>query len=151
MVGKRVRSERICSVFFPLRQNVYLRNAETAPMSSRRRTSVRGPINLCSLVNEPMCLVAIDIKIGKFKPQDKGQMELYLKYLQKHDMQPGDNPPIGLLLSSRSAFKSTFKVVETDHYSEQSGISLRISPLISEHYRILYLVLFYHHNHPPPL
>lgn len=43
-------------------------------------------------------LVAIDIKIGKFKPQDKGQMELYLKYLQKHDMQPGDNPPIGLLL-----------------------------------------------------
>ncbi len=44
------------------------------------------------------CLIAIDIKIGKFKPQDKGQMELYLKYLQKHDMQPGDNPPIGLLL-----------------------------------------------------
>lgn len=44
------------------------------------------------------CFVAIDIKLGKFKPQDKGQMELYLKYLQKHDMQPGDNPPIGLLL-----------------------------------------------------
>ncbi len=44
------------------------------------------------------CLVAIDIKLGKFKPQDKGQMELYLKYLQKHDMQPSDNPPIGLLL-----------------------------------------------------
>ena len=44
------------------------------------------------------CLVAIDIKLGKFKPQDKGQMELYLKYLQKNDMQPGDNPPIGLLL-----------------------------------------------------
>lgn len=44
------------------------------------------------------CLVAIDIKLGKFKPQDKGQMELYLKYLQKHNMQHGDNPPIGLLL-----------------------------------------------------
>ena len=46
------------------------------------------------------CLVAIDLKLGKFKPQYKGQMELYLKYMQKHDMQPDENPPIGLLLCS---------------------------------------------------
>ena len=32
------------------------------------------------------CLVAIDLKLGKFKPQYKGQMELYLKYMQKYDM-----------------------------------------------------------------
>lgn len=46
------------------------------------------------------CLVAIDLKLGKFKPQYKGQMELYLKYMQKYDLQPGENPPIGLLLCS---------------------------------------------------
>ena len=46
------------------------------------------------------CLVAIDLKLGKFKPQYKGQMELYLKYIKKYDMQPGENPPIGLLLCS---------------------------------------------------
>jgi predicted nuclease of restriction endonuclease-like (RecB) superfamily len=46
------------------------------------------------------CLVAIDLKLGKFKPQFKGQMELYLKYLQKYDMQSDENPPIGLLLCS---------------------------------------------------
>ena len=46
------------------------------------------------------CLVAIDLKLGKFKPQYKGQMELYLKYIQKYDMQPDENPPIGLLLCS---------------------------------------------------
>lgn len=46
------------------------------------------------------CLVAIDLKLGKFKPQYKGQMELYLKYLQKYDIQPDENPPIGLLLCS---------------------------------------------------
>ena len=45
-------------------------------------------------------LVAIDLKLGKFKPQYKGQMELYLKYMQKYDMQPDENPPIGLLLCS---------------------------------------------------
>ena len=46
------------------------------------------------------CLVAVDLKLGKFKPQYKGQMELYLKYLEKHEMQPDENPPIGLLLCS---------------------------------------------------
>jgi predicted nuclease of restriction endonuclease-like (RecB) superfamily len=46
------------------------------------------------------CLVAIVLTIGKFKPKYKGQMELYLKYLQKHDRQPNENSPIGLLLCS---------------------------------------------------
>jgi len=45
-------------------------------------------------------LVAIDLKLGKFKPKYKGQMELYLKYLQKYDRQPHENSPLGLLLCS---------------------------------------------------
>ena len=45
-------------------------------------------------------LIAIDLKKGRFKAEYKGQMELYLKYMQKHDMQPDENPPIGLLLCS---------------------------------------------------
>ena len=45
-------------------------------------------------------LVVIDLKLGKFKPEYKGQMELYLKYLQMHEMQEGELPPIGLLLCS---------------------------------------------------
>jgi hypothetical protein len=43
-------------------------------------------------------LVAIDLKLGKFRAADKGQMELYLRWLEKHDTQPGEEPPIGLLL-----------------------------------------------------
>ncbi|MDQ2720439.1 MAG: PDDEXK nuclease domain-containing protein [Bacteroidota bacterium] len=45
-------------------------------------------------------LVAIDLKLGKFKPKYKSQMELYLRYLQRHDMQQGEKTPIGLLLCS---------------------------------------------------
>ena len=45
-------------------------------------------------------LVAIDLKLGKFKPKYKGQMELYLKYLKKYEKQPHENSPIGLLLCS---------------------------------------------------
>lgn len=44
------------------------------------------------------CLVAVDLKLRKFQAADKGQMELYLRWLQKHDMQPGEEPPLGLIL-----------------------------------------------------
>lgn len=45
-------------------------------------------------------LVAIDLKLGKFQPKYKGQMELYLKYLKINDKQPHEENPIGLLLCS---------------------------------------------------
>jgi predicted nuclease of restriction endonuclease-like (RecB) superfamily len=43
-------------------------------------------------------LVAIELKLGKFKVADKGQMELYLKWLDKYEKQEGENNPIGLIL-----------------------------------------------------
>ncbi|MFV0554650.1 MAG: PDDEXK nuclease domain-containing protein [Mangrovibacterium sp.] len=45
-------------------------------------------------------LVAIDLKIGEFEAGFKGQMELYLNYLQKHEAVEGENSPIGLILCS---------------------------------------------------
>lgn len=43
-------------------------------------------------------LVAIELKLGKFKAADKGQMELYLRWLEKYERQPGEESPIGLIL-----------------------------------------------------
>lgn len=43
-------------------------------------------------------LVAIELKLDRFKPEFKGQMELYLRWLEKHEQQNGENPPIGLIL-----------------------------------------------------
>lgn len=43
-------------------------------------------------------LVAVELKLDKFKPEDKGQMELYLRWLDKHERHPGEEPPIGLIL-----------------------------------------------------
>jgi predicted nuclease of restriction endonuclease-like (RecB) superfamily len=45
-------------------------------------------------------LVAIDLKLGKFKPKYKAQMELYLRWLERHEMETGELKPIGLLLCS---------------------------------------------------
>jgi predicted nuclease of restriction endonuclease-like (RecB) superfamily len=46
------------------------------------------------------CLVAIDLKIGEFEAGHKGQMELYLRYLEKYEQEEGENTPIGLILCS---------------------------------------------------
>lgn len=44
------------------------------------------------------CMVAIDLKLTDFKAAYKGQMELYLRWLEKHEMLEGENKPIGLVL-----------------------------------------------------
>ena len=46
------------------------------------------------------CLVAIDLKLGEFEAAFKGQMELYLRWLEKYEMAEGENFPIGLILCS---------------------------------------------------
>ena len=43
-------------------------------------------------------LVVIDLKLGKFKAEFKGQMELYLRWLEKYEVEPGEETPIGLIL-----------------------------------------------------
>ncbi len=43
-------------------------------------------------------LVAIELKVGAFKPQHKGQMELYLRWLAKYEQEEGEQPPIGIIL-----------------------------------------------------
>lgn len=47
-------------------------------------------------------LVAIELKIGKFQAADKGQMELYLNWLNKYEKQEGEEKPIGLILCAES-------------------------------------------------
>ena len=42
-------------------------------------------------------LVAIELKLGKFKPEYTGQMELYLRWLEKYEQQPEEESPIGLI------------------------------------------------------
>ena len=44
------------------------------------------------------CLVAIELKIGEFKPEHKGQIEFYLDTLDQQHRIEGENPPIGIVI-----------------------------------------------------
>ncbi len=48
-------------------------------------------------------LVAIELKLGKFEAKHKGQMELYLKWLDKYERTEGEQAPIGLILCAESS------------------------------------------------
>lgn len=48
-------------------------------------------------------LVAIDLKLDRFKAKYKGQMELYLRYLEKYETEHEENTPIGLILCSEGS------------------------------------------------
>jgi len=48
-------------------------------------------------------LVAVELKIGKFEAGHKGQMELYLNWLNRFERQEGENAPIGLILCAEKS------------------------------------------------
>ena len=49
------------------------------------------------------CFVLIDLKRGDLTHQDIGQMQMYVNYYTRELMEPGDNPPIGIVLCANKS------------------------------------------------
>lgn len=62
-------------------------------------------------------LVLIELKLGEFLPEHKGQVELYLRWLQKNEMAEGEETPIGLILCAKKT-QEEIELLEVD----KSGI-----------------------------
>jgi YhcG PDDEXK nuclease domain len=58
-------------------------------------------------------LVAVELKIGKFHAKHKGQMELYLKWLNRYERQDDENSPIGLILCAETS-REQVELLEMD-------------------------------------
>jgi hypothetical protein len=46
--------------------------------------------------------VAVELKLGKFRASYKGQMELYLRWLERNEMQKGEKTPIALYFAQKA-------------------------------------------------
>ncbi|MXX12754.1 MAG: DUF1016 domain-containing protein [Gemmatimonadetes bacterium] len=62
-------------------------------------------------------LIAIDLKLGDFKAEYKGQMELYLRWLARNEQQPGEASPLGIIMCAGKK-EEQIELLELD----QSGI-----------------------------
>jgi predicted nuclease of restriction endonuclease-like (RecB) superfamily len=62
-------------------------------------------------------LVLIELKLGEFKPEYKGQVELYLRWLDKNEKNDGEESPIGIILCAEKS-QETVELLELD----KSGI-----------------------------
>ena len=69
--------------------------------------------------------MAIELKLGDFKPADKGQMELYLRWLDKYERQSGEKKPIGLILCAG-------KKQETVELLELEKSSIRVAEYLTD-------------------
>jgi len=70
-------------------------------MGRQRRIQIGGNdyyIDLLFYHRKLRRLVLIELKIGDFKPEYKGQVELYLKWLERYEKQPEEETPIAIIL-----------------------------------------------------
>lgn len=70
-------------------------------------------------------LVAIDLKLDRFKAKYKGQMELYLRYLEKHETEKGEETPIGMILCAEGS-KEQIELLQLE------GSGIRIAEYLVE-------------------
>ena len=84
-----------------MKQSLIELGGDMAFVAEQKRVSVDNEdyyIDLLFFHRRLRRLVAIDLKIDSFKAEYKGQMELYLRWLDKNEKCAGEKPPIGLIL-----------------------------------------------------
>jgi predicted nuclease of restriction endonuclease-like (RecB) superfamily len=89
------------SILAELQKFIIELGSDFAFMARQKRISIDNEdyyLDLLFYHRRLKCLVAIELKLGKFEAAHKGQMELYLRWLEKFESVEGENPPIGLIL-----------------------------------------------------
>jgi hypothetical protein len=70
-------------------------------------------------------LVVIELKLGDFRPADSGQVELYLRWLDRNERQPGEEPPLAIILCAG-------KKRETVEYLDLGRSGIHVAEYLTE-------------------
>jgi hypothetical protein len=70
-------------------------------------------------------LVVVELKLGDFQPADFGQIELYLRWLDRHEREPGEERPMGLILCAG-------KKAETVEYLDLDRSGVHVAEYLTE-------------------
>jgi predicted nuclease of restriction endonuclease-like (RecB) superfamily len=70
-------------------------------------------------------LVVVELKLGDFKPGDSGQVELYLRWLDRHERQPAEEPPLAIILCAG-------KKRETVEYLDLGRSGIHVAEYLTE-------------------
>jgi predicted nuclease of restriction endonuclease-like (RecB) superfamily len=70
-------------------------------------------------------LVVIELKLGEFKPADSGQVELYLRWLDRHERRPGEEAPLAIILCAG-------KKAETVEYLDLGRNGIHVAEYLTE-------------------
>ena len=74
-------------------------------------------------------LIAIDLKLDKFKAAYKGQMELYLRWLERNEEREGENKPIGLILcAEKSPEQIKYLMIDENEHIKVSEYATTLFP-----------------------
>lgn len=82
-------------------------------------------VDLLFYNRELQCLVAIELKTEKFKPEHLGQLEFYLEALDRDVRKPNENPSIGLILCASK-----------DETVVEYALSRSLSPALVAEYKL---------------
>ena len=88
------------------------------------------------------CFVLIDLKTGDLTHQDIGQMQMYVNYYTRYQMNEGDNPPVGLLLCSQKSDTLVQLTLPEDNRQIYAAKYMPYMPTVEELRRELNLAEF---------
>jgi predicted nuclease of restriction endonuclease-like (RecB) superfamily len=89
------------SILVELQKFIIELGSDFAFMARQKRISIDNVdyyLDLLFYHRRLKCMVAIELKLGNFEAAHKGQMELYLRWLEKFEALEGENTPVGLIL-----------------------------------------------------
>lgn len=98
---------------------------ERTALSRKPEQLIRQELGVLFFHRRMRRLIAIELKIGDFRPADSGQIEVYLRWLDRHEREPSEETPLGIILCAG-------KKRETVEYLDLDARGIHVAEYLTE-------------------